>query len=73
MTCPCIEVVGRDDQSVDRMGDVLFRLPDGRNGAMEVTTIGEAKALELEAIAARTDWRVEGASWAWRSTSALRS
>ncbi len=27
-----IEVVGRDDGSVDRMADVSFRLPDGRDG-----------------------------------------
>ncbi len=32
---------------------------------LEVTTIGEREALEREAIAARTDWRVEGSTWAW--------
>lgn len=60
-----IEVVQRDDGSSPRMADVLFRLPDGRDGALEVTTIGEREALEREAIAARTDWRVEGSTWAW--------
>lgn len=45
--------------------NVLFRLPDGREGALEVTTIGEREALEREAIAAKRDWRVAGAQWAW--------
>ncbi len=47
------------------MPDALFRLPDGRNGALEVTTIGEREALEREAIAAKTDWHVDGSNWAW--------
>lgn len=60
-----IRVTHRDDGSASRMPDALFELPDGRQGALEVTTIGEAEALEREAIAAKTDWCVEGASWAW--------
>jgi hypothetical protein len=32
----------------------LFRFPDGREGALEVTTIGEPDALETEAQAAKT-------------------
>jgi len=47
------------------MVDALFELPDGRDGALEVTTIGEQEALEREAIAAKHDWRVDGARWAW--------
>lgn len=47
------------------MPDALFRLPNGIEGALEVTTIGEREALEREAIAAKTDWHVEGAQWAW--------
>lgn len=60
-----IEVTGRDDGSVPRMADALFQLPDGREGALEVTTIGAEDALEREAIAARTEWHVSGALWAW--------
>lgn len=60
-----IEVLQRDDGSADRMVDALFRLPDGRHGALEVTTIGKREALRREAIAAKTDWRVDGAKWAW--------
>ncbi len=47
------------------MPDVLFRLPDGSEGALEVTTIGEQDALEREAIAAKMHWRVDGSKWAW--------
>lgn len=60
-----IEVIQRDDGSSPRMADALFRLPDGRDGALEVTTLGEREALEREAIAAKTDWYVEGSTWAW--------
>ncbi len=60
-----VEVTGRDDGSAARMADVLFKLPDGRLGALEVTTIGERDALEREAIAAKMDWHVTGARWAW--------
>jgi hypothetical protein len=60
-----IQVVQRDDGSADRMPDALFRLPDGRHGALEVTTIGQRDALEREAIAAKTNWRVDGSKWAW--------
>lgn len=59
-----IEVTGRDDGSSDRMVDALFDLPDGRSGALEVTTIGEREAFEREAIAAKNDWHVDGAQWA---------
>lgn len=60
-----IEVTQRDDGSAHRMADALFLLPDGSEGALEVTTIGEREAIEREAIAAKTDWQVEGAAWAW--------
>ncbi len=60
-----IQVTTRDDGSSDRMADVLFTLPDGTEGALEVTTVGERAALERESIAAKTDWHVEGATWAW--------
>ena len=60
-----IEITQRDDGSSHRMVDALFHLPDGRDGALEVTTIGEREALEREALAARNDWRVDGSSWAW--------
>jgi hypothetical protein len=60
-----IEVTSRDDGSKRRMADALFTLPDGTEGALEVTTIGEREALEREAIAAKTDWRVEDGRWAW--------
>jgi hypothetical protein len=60
-----IQVIQRDDQSEDRMVDALFRFPDGRQGALEVSTIGEREALEQEAIAAKKDWSVPGATWAW--------
>ena len=60
-----IEVTQRDDGSCDRMVDALFEMPDGRQGALEVTTIGEREALELEAIAAKREWHVDGARWAW--------
>ncbi len=60
-----IVVTQRDDGSAPRMPDALFILPDGTEGALEVTTIGEREALEREAIAAKTDWTVEGSSWAW--------
>jgi hypothetical protein len=60
-----IEVTGRDDGSSDRMADVLFTLPNGAEGALEVTTIGEQAALESAAIAAKMNWHVNGATWAW--------
>jgi hypothetical protein len=60
-----VEVTQRDDGSLNRMPDALFRLPSGIEGALEVTTIGAREALEREAIAARTDWHVAGARWAW--------
>lgn len=60
-----VEVTSRDDNSAHRMVDALFRLPDGTEGALEVTTIGSREALEREAIAAKTDWHIEGARWAW--------
>lgn len=60
-----VQVIQRDDQSTNRMVDASFRLPDGRKGALEVTTIGQPAALEQEAIAAKTDWSVPGSSWAW--------
>lgn len=47
------------------MPDALFDLPDGRAGALEVTTIGERETLEREAIAGKSDWGVPGARWAW--------
>jgi hypothetical protein len=59
------EVTARDDGSSDRMADALFTLPDGTEGALEVTTIGDRAAQEQESLAAKTDWRVEGATWAW--------
>jgi hypothetical protein len=57
-----IEVAHRDDGTAHRMVDALFRSPDGVDGALEVTTIGEPEALEREAIAAKTDWRVVGST-----------
>lgn len=60
-----IVVTQRDDQSIARMVDALFMLPDGRRGALEVTTIGDREALEREAIAANRDWHVDGTEWAW--------
>lgn len=60
-----VEVTERDDGSAPRMADVLFRMADGSEGALEVTTIGDRNALEREAIAATTDWHVTGARWAW--------
>ena len=60
-----IEVTGRDDGSSDRMADVLFTLPDGAEGALEVTTIGDPTALESQAIAAKANWHVDGATWGW--------
>lgn len=61
-----IEVTQRDDGSAHRMVDALFRLPDGREGALEVTTLAEREALEGEAIAAKTPWHVGGSTWEWR-------
>lgn len=60
-----IEVTQRDDNSAAGMVDALFRLPDGREGALEVTTIGDAAALERESLAASSDWTVAGARGAW--------
>lgn len=60
-----ITVTQRDDGSAHRMVDVLFHLPGGRQGALEVTIIGEREALEREAIAAKRDWHVDGVSCAW--------
>lgn len=60
-----LEVTQRDDGSAPRMPDALFRLPDGQEGALEVTTLGQRAALEREAIAAKKDWCVEGSRWAW--------
>lgn len=60
-----IEVAQRDDGSAPRMADALLRLPDGRDGALEVTTIGERQSLEREAIAANTNWHVDGSKWTW--------
>lgn len=60
-----LEVAQRDDGSAPRMPDALFRLPDGKEGVLEVTTLGERAALEREAIAAKKVWRVEGSKWAW--------
>lgn len=44
--------------------DGLFVLPDGREGALEVTTLAEPASMQVEAIAAN-DWIVPGATWAW--------
>ncbi len=60
-----IDVTQRDDGSARRMADALFQLPDGREGALEVTTLGEEEALEREAIAAKKDWHVDESTWAW--------
>lgn len=60
-----IEVTERDDGSAPRMEDVLFRLPDGRTGALEVTTIGDQAAIEGESIAGKWSWHVDGAKWTW--------
>jgi hypothetical protein len=58
-------VTAHDDTSRPRMVDALFVLPDGREGALEVTTIGDQDALQLEALAAKGDWTVPGGRWAW--------
>lgn len=60
-----IQVSHRDSGMPERMVDVLFRLPDGREGALEVTTIGQSEALERESIAAKTEWIVPQATWSW--------
>jgi hypothetical protein len=54
-----------DDNSLPGMVDALFVLPDGTDGALEVTTIGDRSALESEALAAKGPWTVSGARWAW--------
>jgi hypothetical protein len=61
-----ITVTDVDDNSSDGMVDALFVLPDGSDGALEVTTVGERSALESEALAAKVEWAVQGAQWAWR-------
>lgn len=58
-------VTGRDDNSRSRMVDALFELPDGRLGALEVTTICDRATMEQERLAAKRDWHVDGARWAW--------
>jgi hypothetical protein len=60
-----IHVTQRDDGSARRMADALFHLPNGREGALEVTTLGEEEALEREAIAGKKDWHVDESTWAW--------
>ena len=60
-----VEVTGRDDGTTPRMPDAVFTLPSGIKGALEVTTIGDRRAIEREAIVRKVDWRVEGARWAW--------
>lgn len=60
-----ITVTAVDDNYSDRMVDALFFLPDGSEGALEVTTIGERSAMESEALAAKGAWAVNGAQWAW--------
>lgn len=60
-----VRVTARDDNSLPRMVDALFDLPDGRLGALEVTTIGDEATFEQERLAAKRDWYVEGANWAW--------
>lgn len=60
-----VTITERDDNSRHRMVDALFRFPDGRLGALEVTTIGDQATMEQEYIAAKRDWYVEGSRWAW--------
>ena len=60
-----ITVTDVDDNSVERMSDALFVLPDGTEGALEVTTIGDRAALEIDALAAKGPWVVNGAQWSW--------
>jgi len=60
-----IAVTAVDDNSRPAMVDALFVLPDGTEGALEVTTIGDPSALESESLAAKGPWTVDGARWAW--------
>jgi hypothetical protein len=60
-----IVVTQRDNNTQPRMVDALFDLPDGRRGAMEVTTIGDEGALETEGLARKMRWTLKGATWAW--------
>lgn len=60
-----VEVAHEDDGSSPGMVDALFEYPDGRLGALEVTTLGDRRAMEREALTAKRDWAVEGAAWAW--------
>ena len=52
-----------DNPGVSKV-DALFELPDGRTGALEVTTLADKRTLEVESLAARR-WHVDGARWAW--------
>lgn len=54
-----------DNNSRPRQVDGLFEAPDGTLGALEVTTFGDERALETEALTQRHPWHVEGLRWAW--------
>ena len=56
-----------DDGTRPAMPDGLFVLPDGREGALEVTTLARAGAMEFESLTLGTSWseRVGGVEWYW--------
>ena len=60
-----VEFTEFDDNTRPRQVDALFIRPDGGEGALEVTTIGDPAAIATESSAARRDWSVAGARWAW--------
>ena len=49
------------------MVDGLFALPDGTEGALEVTTLAGTGAMEFESLTLGTAWseRVQGVEWFW--------
>jgi hypothetical protein len=56
---------GHDDGTAPRQVDGLFTLPDEKLGALEVTTLGDPAALEVEALTFDGDWSVPGSEWYW--------
>jgi hypothetical protein len=58
-----------DDGSEPGMVDGVFVLPDGRRGAVEVTTVGHEAAIQSEQLLARHHgWQDAALRWSWRVT-----
>jgi hypothetical protein len=61
-----VDIFEHDDNSAPRMVDGHFALPDGRLGAVEVTTAADSDDMKNEAMMARLDGLVfEGLNWSW--------